>query len=68
MARDGMRDIAKDLGVSVEQFRKEAMSRVPLGDMVQPEEVADLVAFLAGDTGSKMTAQAISICGGSTQA
>jgi len=68
MARDGMRDIAKGLGIPVEQFEKEAMSRVPLGEMVQPEEVANLVAFLAGETGSKMTAQAISICGGSTQA
>jgi ketoreductase len=68
MARDGMRDIAKGLGISVEQFEREAMSRVPLGEMVQPEEVANLVAFLAGETGSKMTAQAISICGGSTQA
>lgn len=68
MARDGMRDIAKDLGISVEQFRKEAMSRVPLGEMVDPEEVAGLVAFLAAETGNKITGQAISICGGSTQA
>src|SRR5262245_26852996 len=68
MARDGMRDIAKDLGISVEQFRKEAMSRVPVGEMVDPEEVAGLVAFLAAETGGKITGQAISICGGSTQA
>ena len=68
MARDGMRDIAKDLGISVEQFRKKAMSRVPLGEMVDPEEVASLVAFLAAETGNKITGQAISICGGSTQA
>jgi NAD(P)-dependent dehydrogenase (short-subunit alcohol dehydrogenase family) len=68
MARSGMRDIAKDLGISVEEFRKQAMARVPLGEMVEPEEVADLVAFLAGETGNKITGQAISICGGSTQA
>ena len=41
---------------------------VPLGEMVQPEEVTNLVAFLAAETGNKMTAQAIRICGGSTQA
>ncbi len=68
MARAGMRDIAASQGITVEEFKKEAMSRVPLGEMVQPEEVADLVAFLAAETGNKITGQAISICGGSTQA
>jgi 3-hydroxybutyrate dehydrogenase len=68
MARSGMRDIAADLGISVDEFKKQAMSRVPLGEMVEPAEVADLVAFIVGQTGDKITAQAISICGGSTQA
>jgi len=67
MARAGMRDIAASLGITVEQFEKEAMSRVPLGEMVDPEEVANLVYFLAAETGNKITSQAISICGGSTQ-
>ena len=68
MSRAGMRDIAASLGITVEQFRQEAMSRVPLGEMVEPEEVANLVAFLGADTGNKITGQAFSICGGSTQA
>ena len=68
MARSGMRDIAKDLGISVEEFRQQAMARVPLGEMVEPEEVANLVAILVAETGSKITGQAISICAGSTQA
>jgi hypothetical protein len=34
--------------------------------MVEPEEVANLVAFLAAETGGKITGQAISICAGST--
>jgi ketoreductase len=68
MARSGMRDIAKDLGISVEEFRQQAMSRVPLGEMVEPDEVATLVVFLVAETGNKITGQAISICGGSTQA
>jgi ketoreductase len=66
MARAGMRDIAASAGITVEEFKKEAMSRVPLGEMVQPEEVANLVAFLCASTGDKITGQAISICGGST--
>jgi NAD(P)-dependent dehydrogenase (short-subunit alcohol dehydrogenase family) len=68
MAWSGMRDIAASLGVSVEEFKRDAMSRVPLGEMVQPHEVANLAAFLASDMGKNITAQAISICGGSTQA
>ena len=68
MARDGMKDIAASQGITVEAFKKEAMSRVPLGEMVEPDEVANLVAFLAAATGDKITGQAISICAGSTQA
>src|SRR5260370_26073001 len=68
MARAGMRDIAGSQGISVEEFKKEAMSRVPLGEMVEPEEVANLVAFLPAETVNKVTGQAISICAGSTQA
>jgi NAD(P)-dependent dehydrogenase (short-subunit alcohol dehydrogenase family) len=67
MARAGMRDIAAAQGISVEEFKREAMSRVPLGEMVEPEEVANFVAFLASEMGNKITGQAISICGGSTQ-
>ena len=68
MARSGMRDIAASEGITVEEFKKIAMSRVPLGELVEPEEVANLVAFLAGETGNRITGQAVSICGGSTQA
>jgi NAD(P)-dependent dehydrogenase (short-subunit alcohol dehydrogenase family) len=68
MARSGMRDIASSLGITVDEFKEQAMSRVPLGEMVEPEEVATLVAFLCAPTGNKITGQAFSICGGSTQA
>jgi NAD(P)-dependent dehydrogenase (short-subunit alcohol dehydrogenase family) len=68
MAWDGMRDIADSLGISIEQFKNEAMSKVPLGEMVSPDEVANLVLFLASDAGKNITGQAISICGGSTHA
>ena len=40
-----MKNGASSQGISVEEFRKQAMSRVPLGEMVSPDEVADLVAF-----------------------
>jgi ketoreductase len=68
MALIGMKNGAASQGIPVEEFRTQAMSRVPLGEMVMPDEVAALVAFLASDAGKNITAQAISICGGSTQA
>ncbi len=68
MAWAGMRDIAASLGISTEEFKTQALARVPLGEMVSPEEVANLAAFLASDAGKNITGQAISICGGSTQA
>ena len=67
MAWSGMKDIAAAQGIAAEEFRKQAMSRVPLGEMVTPDEVANLVAFLVSEAGKNITAQAISICGGSTQ-
>jgi ketoreductase len=68
MAWDGIRDIAASIGTTPEQFKNEAMARVPLGEMVRPEEIADMVAFLTSEAGRNITAQAISVCGGSTQA
>lgn len=68
MAWDGMKAIASGAGITVDEFNKQAMSAVPLRQMVQPGEVADLTAFLCSEAGKNITAQAISICGGSTQA
>ncbi|MBI4475291.1 MAG: SDR family oxidoreductase [Acidobacteria bacterium] len=68
MAWSGMRGIAESAGMPVEEFRRKALSRVPLREMVQPEEVAEMVVFLASDAAKNITAQAISICGGATQA
>ncbi len=67
MAWSGMRDIAAGMGITAEEFKRQAMSRVPLGEMVEPDEVAELALFLASEAGKNITAQAISICGGSTQ-
>jgi len=68
MARSGMEGIARRLGVSVEQFHRDAMSRVPLGRMLQPEEIAPLALYLLSDASGMMTGQAINLCGGATTA
>ncbi|MGW1713637.1 3-oxoacyl-ACP reductase FabG [Streptomyces sp. NPDC002156] len=39
-------------------------AKIPLGRYSTPEEVAGLVAYLASDTASSITSQALNVCGG----
>jgi NAD(P)-dependent dehydrogenase (short-subunit alcohol dehydrogenase family) len=66
MAVQGMQLGADAKGVTFEEFKAEAMGRVPLGRMIQPEEVAGLVRFLASPQASAITGQTYNICGGQT--
>jgi NAD(P)-dependent dehydrogenase (short-subunit alcohol dehydrogenase family) len=50
----------RELGVGIEDIRR----TVPTGDLVQPEQVADMVAFLARPASSSITGQALVIDGG----
>ena len=38
---------ANAMGVTFEEFRAQALGAVPIGRIIQPEEVASLVKFLA---------------------
>jgi len=40
------------------------IARTPLDRIGQPEDIADAVAFLAGDQGGWITGQAILVAGG----
>ncbi|MHC4077844.1 MAG: SDR family NAD(P)-dependent oxidoreductase [Planctomycetota bacterium] len=66
MAREGMENMATAMGVSYEEARKQALSDVPMGRIIEPDEVGELVVYMAGRHASAMTGQAISLCGGST--
>jgi len=45
---------------------KAIIDGIPLRKMGQPEDVANLISFLASDESSFITGQAIFICGGLT--
>ena len=47
-----------------EQIRAERMSKIPMGKMGRPEEVADVISFLVGPDSRYMTGQAINVSGG----
>ncbi|GAB4153672.1 MAG: SDR family NAD(P)-dependent oxidoreductase [Planctomycetota bacterium] len=64
MAREGIQALADAAGVSFEDARAKALAAVPLGRMLEPEEIGELVAWLCSPSASGMTGQAISYCGG----
>jgi NAD(P)-dependent dehydrogenase (short-subunit alcohol dehydrogenase family) len=66
MAAEGMQLGADAMGISFEEFRDRALNRVPIKRIIQPEEVAELVKFLASPAASAITGQTYNICGGQT--
>jgi meso-butanediol dehydrogenase/(S,S)-butanediol dehydrogenase/diacetyl reductase len=58
------RDQSKLLGMTPEEFTRHRKASVPLGRMETPEDVAHVVAFLAGPRSGYMTGQALSVDGG----
>src|SRR5690606_9000784 len=64
LARIGMERGAQASGVTYEEFRQRALEAVPLKAMIMPEEVAELVYFLATPGAANITGQTYNICGG----
>ena len=54
---------AQKSGKSVEDVRKASVASIPLGRLGRPEELANLVVFLASQAGSYITGQAITVDG-----
>ena len=66
MAALGMQSGAKATRTTFEQFREQAIGAVPIGRIIQPDEVAGLARFLASPAASAITGQTYNICGGQT--
>jgi len=54
---------AQKSGKSIEDVRKASVASIPLGRLGRPEELANLVVFLASEAGSYITGQAITVDG-----
>ncbi len=66
MAAQGMQNGANAMGVTLEEFRTQALGAVPIGRIIEPNEVASLVRFLASPQAAAITGQTYNICGGQT--
>jgi NAD(P)-dependent dehydrogenase (short-subunit alcohol dehydrogenase family) len=58
------REQGKLMGMTPEEFTRQRAASVPLGRMEKPEDVAHVIAFLAGPRSGYMTGQALSVDGG----
>ena len=64
MSRVDARAGAVRAGVSEAEFRAAAVAAIPLGRMVSPQDVAQLIAFLCSEAASIITGQSYNIAGG----
>lgn len=58
------RETARLTGVEVGSVKAAAVASIPIGRIEQPEDVANLVAFLASEDASYITGQAVNVSGG----
>ena len=58
---------ARDLGGNMEAAEREAVQHIPIGRMVEPEDIADLILFLVSERASAITGQVIAVDGGAAR-
>ena len=64
IVRESIERLVAKTGRSAEEARAEFVKSNPQGQLVQPEQVADAVAWLCGEGASAVTGQQISVAGG----
>ena len=64
MAQEGLQAFSEALKISKEDAHTKAMADVPLGKMSEPEEIAQLTAFLVSDAQTSITGQTLDINNG----
>jgi len=68
MVAEALPKFANAMGVDIDQARAGLLSRVPIGRMLQPEEIGHLAVYLGSEESAGMTGQSLTISGGMTVA
>ncbi len=55
---------ASDMGVSVDEAERVTVQNIPIGRMIEAEDIANMILFLVSDQASAITGQVIAIDGG----
>ncbi len=66
MAALGINESAALQGITPQQFKAQAVAAVPIHRFLNPDEIAELVVYIASDAARGITGQALNICGGQT--
>ncbi len=64
LLRDGLPAIASLLGTDEDEALAGLVQRVPMGRLLDADEIAPLAVYLASDESSGMTGQSLAVCGG----
>jgi NAD(P)-dependent dehydrogenase (short-subunit alcohol dehydrogenase family) len=59
---------ARDAGISVAEAAARAVAGIPIGRMVEPHDIADLILFLVSDRAGAITGQTVGVEGGAVRA
>jgi NAD(P)-dependent dehydrogenase (short-subunit alcohol dehydrogenase family) len=57
----------KDHGITREEAEERSRSAIPIGRLIEPEDIADLIVFLSSVRATAITGQTIAVEGGATR-
>lgn len=57
-------EVTKSAGISPDDLMKIALTRVPMGRILEPREISGMAVLLASPAGSDMTGQSVQVDGG----
>jgi NAD(P)-dependent dehydrogenase (short-subunit alcohol dehydrogenase family) len=59
--------IAREAGISVDEYYKARQSKIPIGRLGNPDELAAVVLFLVSDLARYVTGAALDVAGGAIE-